>query len=100
MYAFKRMPLGFWIHGMRKCLPHATSRQTPSALSFPLLDSVLPSPLSRGRFVPRTVGLVNVCDLWHQRIVGVRICEHRTDGEKHCMLHISDHSNSNVVVLV
>lgn len=44
------------------------------------LDSVLPSPLSCGGLVARAVGLVDVCDFRHQRVVWVRVCEHGADG--------------------
>ena len=58
--------------------PCATSPDPPG-LAIPFLDSVLSSPLPRSRFVPRTIGLVNVGNLGHQRIVGVGVCEHRAD---------------------
>lgn len=45
-------------------------------------NGVFASPFPRRRVVPRTVCLVNVRDLWYQRIVRVRVCEHRADGEK------------------
>lgn len=47
-------------------------------------DGVLPSPLSRCCLVPRAVGFVDVGDLWYQRVVRVRVCEHGADGEEDC----------------
>lgn len=49
------------------------------------LDGVLSSPLAGRRLVPGAVGLVHVCDLRDQRVVGVRVCEHRADGEQNWM---------------
>ena len=40
------------------------------------LHSVLARPLPRGRLVPRAVGLVEVRDVGHERVVGVRVREH------------------------
>jgi len=50
------------------------------------LDGVLPGPLPGGGLVAGAVGLVDVCDLGYQRVVGVRVCEHGADGEEHCGL--------------
>ena len=50
------------------------------------LDGVLPGPLPGGGLVTRTVGLVDVCDIGYERVVGVGVCEHGADGEEHCML--------------
>ena len=36
--------------------------------------------LSGGSFVASTVGLVDVGDLGHERIVGVGVCQQRADG--------------------
>lgn len=47
-------------------------------------DSVFSRPLSRRCFVSRAVGLVDVCDLRHERVVRVRVCEHRADREEDC----------------
>ena len=52
-------------------------------LPYRYLDGVLPSPFPRCRFVPRTVGLVNMGDLGYQRIIRVGVCEHGADGEQH-----------------
>lgn len=48
------------------------------------LDGVLPSPLPRGSLVSGAVSLVDVRNLGHQWVVGVRVREHGADGEKHC----------------
>lgn len=48
------------------------------------LDRVFPGPLAGGRLVPRAVGLVDVCNFGHERVVGVGVCEHRADGEEDC----------------
>jgi hypothetical protein len=50
------------------------------------LDGVLPGPLPGGSLVAGAVGLVDVCDLGYQRVVGVGVCEHGADGEEHCDL--------------
>lgn len=39
-------------------------------------NSIFAGPFAGGRFVPRAVGLVDVRDLRHQRVVGVGVCEH------------------------
>ena len=36
------------------------------------MDS-LPRPFSRRVLIPRSIRLVQVCNLWHERIIGVRI---------------------------
>lgn len=48
------------------------------------LDGVLPSPLPRGGLVSRAIGLVDVGNFGHQRIVGVRVGKHGANGEKNC----------------
>lgn len=46
-------------------------------LRLPLsLDSVLPSPLSSRRLIPRAISLVHMRDLRDQGIVGVRVRQH------------------------
>ena len=45
------------------------------------LDSVLPGPLPGRGFIPRTIGFVDMCNLWHKRVIRVRVREHRADGE-------------------
>lgn len=47
-------------------------------------NCVFARPLAGCRVVPRSIGLVNVRDFGHQRIVRVGICEHRADGKQHC----------------
>lgn len=47
------------------------------------LDGVLPGPLPGGSLVTGAVGLVDVCNLRNQRVVGVGVCEHRANGEEH-----------------
>ena len=42
-------------------------------------DSVFASPFAGRGFIPRTIRLVDVCDLGHKRVVGVGVCEHRAD---------------------
>jgi hypothetical protein len=56
-----------------KAISHATS---PAAL-----DGVLPGPLARRRFIAGSVGLVDMCDLGDERIVGVGVCQHRADAQ-------------------
>lgn len=46
-------------------------------------NSVLPRPLASCGLVPGAVGLVDVRDFGHQRIVRVGVCEHRANGEQH-----------------
>lgn len=46
------------------------------------LDSILAGPFTGRRLVTLTIRLVDVCDLRHKRIVGVRIGEHGADGEE------------------
>lgn len=45
-------------------------------------DGVLASPLTSRRFVPRAVGLVDVGDLGHERVVRVGVCEHGADRKQ------------------
>lgn len=45
-------------------------------------DSVLASPLTSRRFVPRAVGLVDVGNLGHERVVWVGVCEHGADRKQ------------------
>ena len=47
------------------------------------LHSVLARPLPRGRLVPRAVGLVEVRDVGHERVVRVRRAEERLDRKQH-----------------
>ena len=49
------------------------------------LDGVLPGPLPGGGLVAGAVGLVDMCDLGNEGVVGVGVCEHGADGEEHCM---------------
>lgn len=46
-------------------------------------DSVLASPLTSRRFVPRAVGLVDMGDLGHERVVRVGVCEHGADRKQY-----------------
>jgi len=46
------------------------------------LDGVLASPFSSCVLISGTVSLVDMCDLGHQRIVRVGVCQHRADGEQ------------------
>lgn len=46
-------------------------------------NSVLPCPLASCRLVTGSVGLVDVRDFGHKRIVRVGVCEHRANGEQH-----------------
>ena len=50
------------------------------------LDGVLPGPLPGGGLIAGAVGLVDVCDLGNQRVVGVGVCEHGADREEHYFL--------------
>lgn len=47
------------------------------------LDGVLPGPLPGGGLVAGAVGLVDVRDLRHQRVIGVGVCEHGANGKEH-----------------
>jgi hypothetical protein len=49
------------------------------------LDGVLSGPLPGGGLVASAVGLVDMCDLGDERVVGVGVCEHGADGEEHCV---------------
>ena len=42
-------------------------------------NGILPRPFPCSRLVSGAVSLVDMCDLWYQRVVGVRVCEHRAD---------------------
>lgn len=59
-----------------------STQRTPPPPWFTRLHRVLPSPLASCLFVFRTVRLVYVCDLGHQGVVGVRVCQHRADREE------------------
>lgn len=48
------------------------------------LDGVLPGPLPGGGLVAGAVGLVDMCDLGYERVVGVGVCEHGANGEEDC----------------
>jgi len=48
----------------------------------PGLDGVLPSPLPGCGFISRSIGLVDMCDLGDERVIGVGVCEHGADGEE------------------
>lgn len=61
-------------------LPPAPS--LPS-LSLHLSHRVLAGPLARRLLVPRPVGLVDVRDLRHERVVRVRVAQQRADREEH-----------------
>ena len=50
------------------------------------LDGVLPGPLPGGGLVASAVGLVDMCDLGDEGVVGVGVCEHGADGEEHCFM--------------
>jgi hypothetical protein len=45
-------------------------------------NSVLARPLAGRGLVPGSIGLVNVRDFGHKRIIRVGVCEHRADGEQ------------------
>ena len=55
-----------------------------NAYQGPALDGILPGPLAGRLLVFRAVRLVCVGDLGHQRVVGVRVRQHRADGEQNC----------------
>ena len=46
------------------------------------LDRILSSPFPRSIFVSRAVGLVDMGDFGDERIIGVRVGKHGTDGEE------------------
>jgi hypothetical protein len=46
------------------------------------LDGVFRGPLARSRLVLRPVRLVHMRNLGHERVVGVRVRQHRADGKK------------------
>ena len=48
------------------------------------LDSVLPRPLPSGCLVPSAVGLVDVCNLGHERVVRIGVCKHGADRQEDC----------------
>lgn len=58
-------------------------RGRPTGTAGGRSNGVLARPLTSGGFVPGTVGLVDVGDLGHQRIIRVGVCEHRADGQQH-----------------
>lgn len=45
-------------------------------------DGVFPGPLARSRLVASSVGLVDMCNLRHKRVIRVGIGEHGADGKK------------------
>lgn len=47
-----------------------------------ILDGVLLGPFTRGLLVLLPVGLVGVCNLGHQRVVGVGVGQHGADRQK------------------
>lgn len=49
-----------------------------SSANLPL-DSVLPRPLPRRRLIPGPVGFVEMRNFRNQRIIGIRIREHRAN---------------------
>lgn len=51
-------------------------------------NSVLAGPFASGCFVPWAIGLVDMCDLGHKRIVRVGVCEHRADRKEHYFANI------------
>lgn len=53
------------------------------------LNGIFACPLSSCCLVARTIGLVDMCDFWHERVVGIRVCKHGADGEEHCGLGVS-----------
>ena len=46
------------------------------------LDGVLPRPFSSSSLVSLAVGLVHMSDLRHERVVRVRVSQHRADREQ------------------
>lgn len=46
------------------------------------LDGVLPGPFPRCSFIAGTVGFVNVSDFRNERVIGIRVCEHRADRQE------------------
>lgn len=46
------------------------------------LDGVFSGPLACCSLIAAAVGLVNVCNFGDERVIGVRIGEHRADGEE------------------
>ncbi len=56
-------------------------KKTTHAHLIQALDGVLASPLSGCRFVPGSVGLVDVCNLGDKRVVRVGVCQHRADAQ-------------------
>jgi hypothetical protein len=49
------------------------------------LNGILPSPLPSRGFIARSVRLVDMCDFGHERIVGIRVCQHGADAQEHCI---------------
>ena len=76
---------------MSICHGHSLSgRPPPSYHPIPEqcipLDGILTSPLARSGLVPRAVGLVNMCNLGDERVVGVGVSQHGADGEEDCVM--------------
>ena len=46
------------------------------------VKNVLSRPFPCSRFISRTVRLVGVSNLWNQRIIGIRVRQHRADREQ------------------
>jgi hypothetical protein len=62
---------------------HTWSTVLHDVLHENLTKYVLPCPLSRCRLVPGSIRFVQMCDIRHQRVLRVGICQHRTNGKKH-----------------
>lgn len=54
------------------------------------LDRVLAGPFPGGGFVSRSVRLVDVSDLGHQRVIGVGVGKHRAYGQKDCSKSVDE----------
>jgi hypothetical protein len=65
-------------------------KETTHAHLSKSLDGVLASPLPGRRLIPGPVGLVDVCNLGYERVVGVGVGQHRADAQQHCA-HINQY---------
>jgi hypothetical protein len=48
-----------------------------------MLYCILSSPLPRGGLISSAIRFIHMCNLWHQRIIRIRICKHRTNRQQH-----------------
>ena len=68
------------LHDVAHASPSCRIPWTEFSCQF-LSNGIFPSPLSRSSLVPRAIGLVNMGDFWHERVVRIWVSEHGADGK-------------------